>query len=32
MKWMLAAGVTLGVVVVISGKDDMQRYLKMRAM
>jgi hypothetical protein len=32
MKWILAAGVTLGVVFAISSKDDLQRYLKMRDM
>ena len=32
MKWVLAAGVTVGVVLALQSKDDFQRYLKMRDM
>lgn len=32
MKWVLAAGVTVGVVLALQSKDDFQRYRKMRDM
>lgn len=32
MKWVLAAGMTVGVVVALQSKDDFQRYRKMRDM
>jgi hypothetical protein len=31
-KLILAAGLTLGVVIVLGSKDDVQRYLRMRDM
>ena len=31
-KLILAAGLTVGVVVILSSKDDVQRYLRMRDM
>jgi hypothetical protein len=32
MKWMLAAGVAVGLVVVFGSKGDLKRYIRMRDM
>jgi hypothetical protein len=31
-KWALALGAALGIVIVLAGKDDIARYMKMRQM
>jgi hypothetical protein len=31
-KWALAVGVTLTILAVLGGKDDIKRYIKMREM
>jgi hypothetical protein len=32
VKWVLAAGVTVGLVVVLGSKGDLRRYIRMRDM